>query len=356
MLGPECILVQRTPSGFRAIGRHGAATLQQCVLGVERDRDWLFHQCQRIAEALNKGEIALAQIYGLYIPVSELDYPELSQIALARITKADFDPYEPRLPSGDPHGGEWTTDGGVNGGATPSRGSFWPSGEGDNAAQDGGVSQLDGLSPDHAAPIAAISPAATETRPPGARAIRYDWLTPSGASVDSGANASRSSASHSEGTSEEISAVEVAAHVGSPAVPANLLLTPAAYQGHYHDQLVEILRQLTVQGGGAAIAQVPLTSVIDGTTAVADLIVNIPGHGTFIVEVKTGENPQFTNPQRAIYAWAPLGWHLISSKIEIGVVGLKAGEPLPPLPVLIYWAPGPGRPVRRWFIDPEFLP
>jgi hypothetical protein len=132
-------------------------------------------------------------------------------------------------------------------------------------------------------------------------------------------------------------------------------LIPVAYQGHYHDQLVETLRQITVQGGGAAVTQVPLTAR-NGVTAVADLIVDIPGKGNFIVEVKIGENPQYTPSQRAIYAMAPIGGHLTSSKAAIAVVGLKSGEPLPPLPVLVYWAPGPGRPVRRWFVTPEFLP
>jgi hypothetical protein len=79
------------------------------------DRDWLFRQCRRIAEALDKGEIALAQIYGLYIPISELDDRQLKRLAYSPFAKVGFDPDEPRVPKGDPHGGEWTT--GVGGGA-----------------------------------------------------------------------------------------------------------------------------------------------------------------------------------------------------------------------------------------------
>src|SRR5215471_11721902 len=166
-------------------------------------------------------------------------------------------------------------------------------------------------------------------------AMRFDWLTPGDASAGVGSSTGRPPVPNFDGALDNASSVDVAAHAESPVSPASPLLIPAAYQGYYHDQVVELLRLLTVQGGGAAITHVPLTSIINSTTAITDLIVSIPEHGTFIIEVKTGENPTFTNPQRAIYALAPLGGQLISPKIEIGVVGLKAGEPLPPLPVLI---------------------
>jgi hypothetical protein len=110
MLGPDCILVRRTPHGFRALERGHAAALQRCVFDLARDDDWLFRQTQRVTDALDRGEIALAQIYGLYIPVSDLDDRQLKRIAtISALCKASYDPDEPRLPQGDPHGGEWTT-------------------------------------------------------------------------------------------------------------------------------------------------------------------------------------------------------------------------------------------------------
>jgi hypothetical protein len=83
MLGPDCVLVSRTPRGFRPLDCDDASTLQKCVLGADHGRDWLFRQCQRIADALNKGEIALAQIYGLRMPVGELNREQLTRIAEA---------------------------------------------------------------------------------------------------------------------------------------------------------------------------------------------------------------------------------------------------------------------------------
>ena len=53
MLGPM-VLVSRTGRSFRAIDRDKAFMLQKCLPHFDRDRDWLFHPCQRIATALKK--------------------------------------------------------------------------------------------------------------------------------------------------------------------------------------------------------------------------------------------------------------------------------------------------------------
>jgi len=52
MLGPDCVLVRRTPQGYRCIDEAEAAALQDCLFGERRDADWLFGQCRRIAKAL----------------------------------------------------------------------------------------------------------------------------------------------------------------------------------------------------------------------------------------------------------------------------------------------------------------
>jgi hypothetical protein len=77
MVGPDNVLVQRTAKGYRGIERADAAALQRILLGDYREPDWLFSQSRRIADALDAGEIALAQIYGLHIPISELDDRQL---------------------------------------------------------------------------------------------------------------------------------------------------------------------------------------------------------------------------------------------------------------------------------------
>jgi hypothetical protein len=142
MLGPDCILVDRTQRGFRGIVRETASALQKCVLDSERDADWLFRQCERIADSLNKGEIALAQIYGLRIPVGGLDDRLLKRLATAeRFTKWSFNPDEPRVPKGDPGGGEWTT------GTDGADGASLTSSPAASADSDSAGSGGDGISP-----------------------------------------------------------------------------------------------------------------------------------------------------------------------------------------------------------------
>lgn len=293
MLGPDCILVRRTAAGYRCLSHEEAATLQGFLLGEGRAPDWLFEQCRRIAKALDRCEIALAQILGLHIPIGDLDSGRLERLAhAALLIKANFNPDESRIPAGQPGGGEWTGEGG-----SPAEGSDGP-----------------------LRPMREYG-----TRPGTARSDYSD--------DDGGSGGRRTETENFD---------------------PNLL--PVAYQGYYHDEVVELLRKITIAGGGKAITQVPLTA-IDGTTAIADMIVSLPGHGTFLIEVKTGENPQFTNSQRRIYPMVQIGGHVTSPKADLRAVDLTPGKPLPPLRILIYWAPAPGRPViREWLPPPEFVP
>ncbi|HZU91136.1 MAG TPA: hypothetical protein VE993_17925 [Stellaceae bacterium] len=105
MLGPDCVLVRRTAWGYRCIAFEEAAALQHFLFGDAKKPDWLFEQCRRIAKARDNGEIVLAQILGLYIPIDNLGSDQLRRLAAAaRLTKANFDPDEPRVPKGNPDG------------------------------------------------------------------------------------------------------------------------------------------------------------------------------------------------------------------------------------------------------------
>ena len=109
MLGPDCVLVHRTPSGFRCLSPAEAEIIQTALSGPECEPGWLFEQTRRICDALAKGEIALAQIYGLHLPIGELDGAMLCHLAVtARLLKANFDPSQPRVPRGEPGAGQWT--------------------------------------------------------------------------------------------------------------------------------------------------------------------------------------------------------------------------------------------------------
>jgi hypothetical protein len=45
--------------------------------------------------------------------------PEFAPVLRAELRKSGYDPNEPRVPVGNPHGGEWTRDGGATSGASP---------------------------------------------------------------------------------------------------------------------------------------------------------------------------------------------------------------------------------------------
>ncbi len=220
MLGPDCILVRRTAQGYLCVGHDEASALQDFLFGRGRESDWLFERCRLIAKALDNGEIALAQILGLAIPIEDLDGERLKRVARAApFIKANFNPDEPRVSAGNPDGGQWTYGGGSAALDTknPSR---------DFGGEGGGRDRKD---------------------------------------RDLGGG---------DGT-DEAAGDENAGDAGAD-------LIPAAYRGHYHDQVVELLRKITIAGGGSAIARVPLVA-INGTTAVADLIASVPGHGKFVI-------------------------------------------------------------------------
>lgn len=106
---------------MRRLYPRGAASRGVCVDadGATLGPDWLYEQGRRIADALNRGEIALAQIYGLRIPIGDIDQRQLKRLAAAAdLRKAGFNPDEPRIPAGRHGGGEWTTDDGSADGAS----------------------------------------------------------------------------------------------------------------------------------------------------------------------------------------------------------------------------------------------
>ena len=108
MLGPDCVLVRRTAAGFRFVSPDEAAAIQAAILGPEREPGWFFDQTRRIADALAKGELALAQIHGLRIPIADLDEASLRWLAgAAPVIKANFNLDQPRVPKGEPGAGQW---------------------------------------------------------------------------------------------------------------------------------------------------------------------------------------------------------------------------------------------------------
>jgi len=113
MLGPNCVLVRRTAMEYQSASQAEAAAAQLIAFGRQRRWDWLFDQCCHIAQALNDNDIALAQIFGVHAAPDDLDDQQVAKLAdAAPLLKENFDPDEPRVPAGNPDGGQWTTDDG----------------------------------------------------------------------------------------------------------------------------------------------------------------------------------------------------------------------------------------------------
>jgi hypothetical protein len=255
-LGPDCVLVDRTRHGFQAIERARALTLQKCIMGAISDDDWLFRQCQRISDALNKGETALAQIYGLRIPIGELDDVQLMRLAAAGFVKWSFNPDEPRVPKGSPQGGEWTTSGGSDApadaasghgaasgnvddeirGATADEGGGDDDGGGDDRSADALASLLDADPTDRISPTDNASGNASGSLSPANPAMQYQFIGPaSGAVAPPGATAATMAAADTVATTllgplsaETLAGLaELAAQMSGPTLFLGILFIPS---------------------------------------------------------------------------------------------------------------------------------
>jgi hypothetical protein len=112
-LGPDCVLVRRTPEGYRCASLEEISVALAVAYSDDQEAATVFTGACRIAKALADGEVAFAQIVGLHLPLPELDPKALQRAArVAGLINANLNPAQPRVPAGSPDGGEWTDSGG----------------------------------------------------------------------------------------------------------------------------------------------------------------------------------------------------------------------------------------------------
>lgn len=105
------LLVLRGPDAvvFLGFGRR-AARLQRFACGGDDDADPFIARCRQIADAVERGELAKTHAVGVPQAVLGIKDTTMRRLAIAEVlAKAGFDPDEPRVPAGNPGGGEWTT-------------------------------------------------------------------------------------------------------------------------------------------------------------------------------------------------------------------------------------------------------
>ena len=123
------------------------------------------------------------------------------------------------------------------------------------------------------------------------------------------------------------------------------LLDQIQYRGYFHDIVVNDLIRGLNSSGGKAIANVPVFG-INGVLAIPDGASlpsgwNVP----YFIEVKTGFDPPFTVNQQQVYPLMCAGGHAVSLDPRIAQLGLKPGELLPPMDIMVAHTYGPKLPM-----------
>lgn len=106
MLGPNCVLVRRTPAGYRCAGPDELVYLTRTVLHDDTRLSRLPIVLANITKALAAGDLVKAQLLGLEIPIGELDDGQLQRLGSISDLVKDFDPGQPR-----DERGRWTSEG-----------------------------------------------------------------------------------------------------------------------------------------------------------------------------------------------------------------------------------------------------
>ncbi len=117
MLGPAPLVFPVSGAGGRRIFQAVSAERLGEILKAAYGRDFRFDlaertsQLQAIARALTENRMADALIGAVHLRL-----PELSETAVQRLAAlAKYSPDQPRVPKGNPDGGQWTREGGATG-------------------------------------------------------------------------------------------------------------------------------------------------------------------------------------------------------------------------------------------------
>lgn len=127
----------------------------------------------------------------------------------------------------------------------------------------------------------------------------------------------------------------------------------AAYQGDFHDAVQKQWADY-IRGLGYQVTTEAYLS-IGGVTARLDILYRLPSGALRGIEIKTGDNPTLTGEQTIVYAHAILGAGVTYTGARGSELGLAPGEALPPIPIAIVYAAGPGVKYQFRNLSPEQL-
>lgn len=123
---------------------------------------------------------------------------------------------------------------------------------------------------------------------------------------------------------------------------------PAAYQGRFHDLVVDDFLAGLRARGSSVLKNVQVLGV-NGVIAIPDGASKPKGSTTpYFLEMKTGNEPKFTPNQKLVYNLICLGGHATSFDSRIAQLGLTPGAPFPPMRIMLVVTSGPGQPIATW--------
>jgi hypothetical protein len=122
-------------------------------------------------------------------------------------------------------------------------------------------------------------------------------------------------------------------------------LVDVQYRGHFHDLVVDDLLQGLSSNGSTVLKNVRvlginmIMAIPDGASLPKDRML------PYFIEVKTGNDPEFTFNQDQVYPLICQGGHATSFDTRISQLGLVPGAPFPPLDIQLAYTAGPGLPL-----------
>jgi hypothetical protein len=135
----------------------------------------------------------------------------------------------------------------------------------------------------------------------------------------------------------------------SPSGAADNPIDEAADQSGFHNAVRDTFADDLASAGNTVIKEVPLTLQSDPpVTAVIDIIFRTPEGEVYAIDVKTGDNSQFTPNQQIVYPHVEIGGLVASDDPRISVLAFTQHVPLPPIPIVVLYTHGPGKPMLTY--------
>lgn len=113
-LGSSPLLLKIGPS-YRVRAADEIAAILAAAYGSASGAVRLLPGLRLVAEALQQGDLARARIAALHLRLGEIAEDRLARTDA--LLKDNFDPSQPRVPAGNPDGGQWTDAGGGEAGS-----------------------------------------------------------------------------------------------------------------------------------------------------------------------------------------------------------------------------------------------